>query len=534
MKTEINLQKFFKRIYLAIIPENLELRNRRFELLIWSFALSLSVTSEYFGFLAWFSLVRPIYIIANLKKEEVFGSCYFFSFFFNVFSVYWIAMVTPVGMVGAVLLISIYYAITLFLFQRIYNYKQLLGSVILPFLWVGMEYFRTVSEFAFPWSDLGLSQSYYNYVLQIVSVISVHGLSLLIVGVNVLLFQLYRNISVEKKLTSVLASVATILFLIAYGWIVVPVLPQEGTYTLALLQGSIPIEEKWKPGNQSYSYNLYDSLANSVDKTDSVKLFIWPETSAPAYLSHQPYDRKIVGEIASSTNSYHLVGGLGAKVEGDKKWHYNSCYQFNPNGQLEKRHDKVKLVPFAEHVPYQDKFPFLKKEVLEKYLTFIKTYDVQWWSNFYPGDSLVLFELPDAGYSVMICFEITFPEYVRSAILNGAEFMVGITNDTWFGNSAGTHMHSRSFIAKMVENRCWGARVANSGLTYIVDDYGIIRDELKQNEVKALVGKVRRIDSFSTFTKYGDLAGKFSLLITYLTIAIFLILWLFRKIKKFR
>jgi len=102
---------------------------------------------------------------------------------------------------------------------------------------------------------------------------------------------------------------------------------------------------------------------------------------------------------------------------------------------MSRSYHKIKLVPFSEHVPYQDYLPFLSREFLESYLSIIKTQQVEWWSDFYPGDSIVLIETDSAKYAVLICFESAFPEYVRESLLKGAEFLVNITNDTWFGRS---------------------------------------------------------------------------------------------------
>jgi apolipoprotein N-acyltransferase len=209
---------------------------------------------------------------------------------------------------------------------------------------------------------------------------------------------------------------------------------------------------------------------------------------------------------------------------------YNSAYQFAPDGRLEERYDKVKLVPFSEQVPYQDELPFLKKEFLTRYLTFIETYDVQWWSDFYPGEGIKLFEVNDARYGVLICFECTFPEYTREMVLRGADFLAGITNDTWFGNSVGIYMHARIFITRAVENRIWMVRAANSGITFIVDKYGRVRKRLGYNEVGALEGKVELLDGHSVFTEYGDVAGRASFLILISISGILIVIWIARKI----
>lgn len=441
-------------------------------------------------------------------------------------------MVTPPGMITAVFIVAFYYTAVLMAFHRLYRFRKWLGFLALPFLWVGMEYFRTLSQFAFPWSDLGYTQAYYLPVLQIVSVISVHGLSFLIITVNILLWQLVRkDLSLERRMSAGFVAVAIEVGLLAYGWVVMPPYPTEGTVEVALLQGSVPLDVKWAENNEEHSLRLYDSLTQAVADS-SIDLYIWPETSAPCYLSHDQPCQYRVGMIARASKGYHLVGALGVRYFGSERRFYNSCYQINPAGFIEQRYDKVKLVPFSEHVPYQDYLPFLQKKFLRKYLTFIDKYSVQWWSDFYPGDSIVLFDLPDASYGVLICFEAAFPEYVREMVRKGADFIVGITNDTWFGRSVGISMHSRIFITRAVENRTWAARAANSGWTYIVDPYGRTRKKLDIYEVAALKGKLDKLEGYSTFTKHGDVAGMFSFLITVGIMSILALLWCIRKFVK--
>ncbi|MEW6051269.1 MAG: apolipoprotein N-acyltransferase [Candidatus Zixiibacteriota bacterium] len=512
-----------------ILPPDIELRNRRFELLVWSFLLSLAYYPGWFGFLAWFSLARPFMIIAKLRGRQAFNAAYFFGFFFNAFSLYWVWLVTPPGALAAVMIVALYYAIVLLAFNRLYQWRPLAGIIGAPLLWVGMEYFRTLSQFAFPWSDLGYTQSYYLYILQIVSVVSVHGLSLLIVIVNVLVWQVWRHDqAAERRVTAAFASFAIVLGLLAYGWIELPPYPQQGRYGVALLQGSVPLDIKWELENEGYSVKLYDSLAQTVADS-SIKLQVWPESAAPCYLSIDQYCRRMVGETARKTRALHLVGGLRKDVVGKVQHHYNSCFLFEPSGRMGAHYDKMKLVPFSETVPYQDNMPFLKRDILTKYLTLIDRYDIQWWSDFYPGDSIHLFELPDVTFGVLICFESTFPEFARQMVRDGAGFLVGITNDTWFGSSVGIHMHSRIFLTRAVENRCWMARAANTGLTYIVDPYGRIREQLPHNAVAALKGKVGLLDQYTFFTRHGDLAGRFSFLVLVSVLTILPAIWLIRK-----
>jgi apolipoprotein N-acyltransferase len=512
------------------LPADVAVRMRRLELIVWAFLLSLSFYPGWFGFLAWISLVRPIILIARLEGRAVITSAYFFSFFFNLFSLYWVGLVTPPGMLAAVVIVAFYYTAVLALFNRLYRMRPLVGFVALPFLWTGIEYFRTLSEFAFPWSDLGYTQAYFLVILQVVSIISVHGLTLLIVAVNVLLAQAFRrDLSAERRLTSVFASLATVALLAAYGWVVMPAIPVPGKYPVALLQGSVPLDVKWARDLREQNYIIYDSLARSV-KDSAVNLFIWPETSAPCYVTHEPYCRARLGDIARRSGAPHLVGALGARVVGSEQRHFNSAFQFDTTGLVVRQYDKVKLVPFSEQSPYQDYLPFLREKVLSEYLTFIKTYEVQWWSDFYPGDSAGLFTVSNVNYGVLICFECAFPEYARRMVNGGARFLVGITNDTWFGGSVGIYMHARIFITRAVENRIWMARAANSGLTFVVDDYGRVRSELPREAVAALSASLNLSTGSSVFTRYGDIAGRASFLMLVSILGILAAQWIGRKI----
>lgn len=522
----------FKRIGRAILPEEVDVRWRRLELMVWAFVLSLAFYPGYWGVLAWVALVRPIMILTRIEGKGVFGSAYFFGFFFNLFSLYWVALVTPPGMITAVAIVAFYYAIILFLFVKLYRWRTWVGFLGLPFLWVGMEYFRTLSEFAFPWSDLGYTQSYFLWVLQSVSVIGVHGLSLLIVAVNVLIVLVLRqSLSYERRITSGLAAVTVIGLLVAYGWIVLPPYPKEGTFGVGLLQGSVPLDVKWTRDSVEENFRIYEELTESVPDS-LVQLYVWPETAAPCYMTRDYVCRRRVGGIVAESQTPHLVGALGARMVRGKSRHFNSAFQFSAQGSQGEQYDKVKLVPFSEHVPYQDYLHFLEKDFLQQYLTFLGEGGVQWWSDFYPGDSMKLFAVDGVQYGALICFEVAFPEYVRGMVERGANFLVEITNDTWFERSVGVHMHSRVFVTRAVENRSWGARAANSGLTYIVDDFGRIRQQLDLYAVEALQGKVGLLYGRSVFTRIGDVAGLVSFLLTTVILGIFIGVWLRERLAQ--
>ncbi|MFZ1684464.1 MAG: apolipoprotein N-acyltransferase [Candidatus Zixiibacteriota bacterium] len=499
---------------------------------VWAFVLSLAYYPYYLGFLAWFALVRPLWIISKLEKSECFKASYFFSFCYVLFTLYWVGLVTPPGMLAAVVIVGFYYTAILTAYSKLHRIKPIYGIIFLPFLWTGLEHFRTLSQFAFPWSDIGYTQAHYLYILQNVSVISLHGLSFLIIVVNLLVLQLFRsNLSAERRITCGFSALAIVAALIAYGWIETPPLVKEGTVKVGILQGSVPIDIKWELENEGFSIKRYDTLTKSI-QAEKPSLIVWPESGAPCFLDADLRCRESIVTTVKESGVPHLIGALAVGQENGERRDYNSCFQFDPDGRIVGRYDKTKLVPFSEHVPYEKAFPFLRADLLVKYLTFIRNYNVQWWSDFAVGDSLHLFKIPEGRYGVLICFESAFPDVARQMILDGAEFIVGITNDTWFGSTVGIHMHSSIFITRAVENRCWMARAANSGLSYVVDPYGRIHEQIPHDAVQAFTGKVGLLSSYSVFTRIGDVAGKVSFFVMTAVLFILVAGWIGQRFFK--
>ncbi len=485
-----------------------------------------------FGFLAWLALVRPLEILTNLKGKAVFKAAYFYSLMSNIFLLYWVAIVTPPGAVAAVFILALYPATVLSAFVKIYKWKRNLGLISLPILWVGMEYFRSLSQFAFPWTDLAYSQGYYLTFIQIVSVIGSYGLSFLLVIINICLWQAKsRTNMLERRVSYGIAAIIVPVIIFLYGWVVFPPMPVPADIKVSLLQGNVPLEVKWSNATRDENFVLYDSLAQ-VASHDSSDLMIWPETAAPCYPRLEPKYREWIGRTAQKSRAYQLVGALEVETKNDREKSYNSAYQFSPDGTMGARYDKIYLVPFSEHVPYQDYMPFLTREFLAHYITLIKTNEIEWWSDFYPGDSAVIFQTDQAKYAVLICFESAFPNYVRECLLKGAEFMVNITNDTWFGRSPGPFQHMRIAVFRAVENRVWIARCANSGISALIDPYGRETARAGLYERKVVSGKVAPLDEYSVFTRIGPVVGSYSLLITAIILFILILIWLKEKFIK--
>nr|MBN2277519.1 apolipoprotein N-acyltransferase [candidate division Zixibacteria bacterium] len=512
-------------------PREVAIRLRRAELTFWAFLLAVAYLPLPLGFIAWFALVRPLAIIANLKGKAAFQAAYFYSFMANLFQLYWVAVVTPPGIVAAVFILSLYPAIILLVFNKLYHYKKAMSLIALPVLWVGMEYFRSLSEFAFPWTDLSYSQGYYLVFIQIISVLGCYGLSFILIVLNVLLWQALSGMNcLETRVSTGIGFLGLLGVVWVYGWVVFPPLEVPGNIKVALLQGNVDLNTKWQPETRDDNFVLYDSMAVTAAE-DTVDLIVWPETAAPAYPRHEPKYRKMLSATAVNSGVPNLLGALDVEFYGAREESYNAAFQYGPDGSLEKYYHKIKLVPFSEHSPYQDQIPFLSRKFIEKYARSVRTHEVQWWSDFYSGDSIIIFEIPKARYSVLICFEAAFPDYVRQGVLKGAEFIVNITNDTWFGRTSGPYQHMRIAVFRAVENRIFIARCANSGISAIIDPYG--RETVRAGWYvrKIITGDLYPLNEYSTFTRIGPILGKWSLVLTVILIAYLLMVWFLGKLK---
>jgi apolipoprotein N-acyltransferase len=245
------------------------------------------------------------------------------------------------------------------------------------------------------------------------------------------------------------------------------------------------------------------------------------------------FDRRYVLEQtrrARSSGAPNLIGTMHADFRDGRRRYYNAAVQLSSEGEFSEPYLKRKLVPFAEQAPYQELLPFLRRDFLEKYLTFIKTYDVQWWSDFRPGDSIMILEFDSLKYAPLICFEIAYPEYVRESLHRGAEFILTITNDTWFKKSAGPFQHERISIMRAVENRAWLARAANTGFTFIANPYGRVTERLPWYTRGALIGEIDKHYDKSTYYRRGPVLARICFIFTILTGLFFAILNLSAKL----
>jgi len=225
------------------------------------------------------------------------------------------------------------------------------------------------------------------------------------------------------------------------------------TYRVALIQPNIAQDKKWDVAFLQQSLNrlnqLSDLYANDVD------LIVWPESAVPFYPSEaKSWDMWLRQEM----NAWHtpvIFGGI-TKVHDIS---YNGAYLQLPESETRYFVGKQHLVPFGEYVPSW--IPFLKKMV-------------QTIGNFQAYQGNVTLPYQGISYGPLICYESLFPELARDRVLAGAQVLVNITNDAWYGQSPAAWQHLQAMRMRAVESGRYVLRSANTGVTGIIAPNGHI------------------------------------------------------------
>ena len=228
---------------------------------------------------------------------------------------------------------------------------------------------------------------------------------------------------------------------------------------ISLIQGNIPQSLKWDDTYRKDIIKTYFDFTMEAAK-DKPDLIVWPETSFPVDLELEPAIAKRLFNLAKAVNTHILVGTNRYKSGNI----YNSAFLISPDGAIMSYYDKLHLVPFGEYMP---KIPGFLYKVLPEKINMV--------GDFSPGGQYTVFK----NFSVLICFEDVFPQISRRFVQNGAQFLVNITNDGWYGASAAPFQHAQASVFRAVENRVPVVRCANTGLSEFIDKNGRITSGIK-------------------------------------------------------
>ena len=393
------------------------------------------------------------------------------------------------------------------------------GFFVFPCLWVTLELIRTYALSGMPWGLLGYSQYRQIEIIQIADHMGVYGVSFLIVLVNVALAEFlswlmpyFRNFR-PARLPWELAAMASLLVTLSwqYGLITLSETPFSGiprsSITVGVVQPNVDQAVKWDTAYREETLARFDRLTEKLGR--ATDLVVWPEAATPFVFEREPVYQLQLMALANRAQAPILFGSPAVRFYPDRRpYLMNSAYLLAPDGHLLGRYDKHHLVPFGEYIPFKSSLLFFLDKLVEGI------------GDFEPGTgSAVLTLTPKpksaaAGkaeatpkpisFGVAICYEVIFPNLVRQFALNGAEFLVTVTNDAWFGASSAASQHFSMVVFRSVENHLAFARSANTGISGFIDPFGRIVEAtpiFTEQAVKATM-QVWRPHTF--YSRYGD------------------------------
>jgi len=458
-------------------------------------------------FLAWFALVPLFFSIEGKGLVHSFKLGFLTGIISFLGILYWIIVAVhtygniPVMLSALILLLLVGY-LSLFIgaftfFTRFIQMRSGFQTVLFtPLLWVALEYLRSFLLTGFPWANLGYSQYLNLPFIQMADITGAYGLSFVILLVNGTLFRVLHQW--PKKAFPVKEVVFTVLILLGfliYGYLKMGVVDRKmignPSLRIGLVQGNIDQSIKWDESFQMETLKIYEKLSSRVAE-EKPDLILWPETATPFFFQDAKEYQPFVLDISKKTNAFLLFGTPTYKARKGKVDHYNSAYLVSPSGELVGKYDKIHLVPFGEYVPLQDLLFFIGS--LGEGI-----------GDFKSGKEIFNFSLPQGQFGVLICFEIIFPDLSRRFVKKGANFLVTITNDAWFGRTSAPYQHFSMATFRAVENRVFIARAANTGITGFIDPRGKI---LKKGGIfteEAINGTIRLSNQKTFYTLYGDI-----------------------------
>ncbi len=332
-----------------------------------------------------------------------------------------------------------------------------------------MEWIRSFVLTGLPWGGFGFSLSSLDLTMQVLALTGPDLMTLwaLLLFTAPIIWIAQENVS-QKSLGYTLLVAALFGAQLLYGFFRLndeeTSLPQSDAAIIRLVQPNIPQTEKWKLENRSWIFNrliAMTSQSNEQAIAEDVDLVIWPESALPFYLMEQPAALAAIAQ-ALPGQSQLMTGALRREQNSNGEEDvFNSIYWLGSDGAVRSAYDKTHLVPFGEYLPMQS---WLEAIGLEQ-LTRLK-------GGFTPGKNRNLFETDGFGSVLpLICYEIAFASEV-SDYKKRPDWILTVTNDAWFGPSIGPYQHL--FMARMraVELGLPVVRVANTGISAIIDFKG--------------------------------------------------------------
>ena len=378
-----------------------------------------------------------------------------------------------------------------------------------PVLWVAVELARDRIT-GFPWDLLGYTQIDNTWLTQLVPWTGVMGLSLIVAAGNVL--WLWRPRLRGKKIPAGPVCAVVLLLASYLGMTRGGRQPETADAKAILVQDNLNVGAQAGPPESQPE--LLESLTQQTlhpespqlspglsldypakDPHSPPQLVVWPEAPTP-FASADPNFRAAISQLAQTLHAPVVVDAVAGADRPNTQGHYDeyvSASFFLPDGRYAGRYDKMHLVPFGEYTPFKPLF-FFAGHLLDGL-------------NFVPGTQRNVFSVGRLRYGVFLCYESIFGDEIRQFTLHGAQLLVNLTDDGWYGDTSAPWEHLDMARMRALENSRWLLRDTNTGLTASIDPQGRIVASMPRHIRGAVEVPFSYRSRLTFYTLHGDWVG---------------------------
>ncbi len=400
--------------------------------------------------------------------------------------------------VGGSVLVSALFSVPVILFALALRFVGKTGFVrkhtflLIPAasaFWAVSETATELGPFAVPWARLCVGQASYPALIGSAGVLGGLFVGAVAVAVNMSLALLILDKRRTAKASFAAAAASVMLLSVLLSGLRAVGTKEEGSVEIAILQGNVPTNEKWN--DPSCSVETYIAMLETLDGNAPDIVFM-PETAVTFDITDSPQYLSKIKAFAYRNGCAVLFGTY--MFDGDGRC-LNTVRLVDRDGLSGDAYAKRKLVPFAEHLPFEE---FFKKNFPA--LTQLDLFS----ENIYQGDSLRVFEYGDAKIGALICFDSLFPSLSRETAHAGANLMFIATNDGWFTDTVAVSVHSSAASVRAVETGRYLVRAANTGISSVIAPDGTKREILPRNRVGIIRCEVPLVSGDNPYTAAGD------------------------------
>ena len=481
----------------------------------------------YFGWwpLLFFALVPLLLAVLYLPPRRSACTGFMTGFLYHILTLHWIVVVLgrygglpPWLSVSAMVLLAgymgMYCALFCFLFSllagRSWHRERSVAALVwtVPILWVGLDYLRGFLFTGFPWLDLGYGLYSQPLLMQAADLGGHYLLSFTLVLANGFIVaiidrqqsRVHWNVRREKR--ALLLACCFLIFVFGYSVVRFRTMPALFRHCLqtkiSVVQGNIAQDRKWSSMQKEQTITTYERLSRQAVTDRTTELLVWPETALPFYPQQDPLAARVV-RLAEKENLYLLTGAPTFAITGKGQQrqvaYFNSALLINPNGHVVGSHAKQHLVPFGEYVPLRKFLPFLSPLVENI-------------GDFTAGTSSKPLAVgKQLRLGILICFESIFPKIAREEVKAGANLLVNLTNDAWYGRTSAPYQSMAMAVLRAVENKRSLVRAANTGISGFVDPVGEVVQQTKIFTPAAITAQVPVYDKQTIFVRGGYAFG---------------------------